>query len=869
MVASWCRACGMAQLSQLGACSECGVDLAVTAPADWPLGLVYEGRGALGLTKRYGVCVGFDQESLLLHFSAKEKEFTQVPRHTTPTAHVPATLSAASRLLYAAGSNPRTTWNVELLREQAAHLCRDIRALRRLFDDSLTLGWAHVTEWAPLTASEKAWRGAHHAASLGDLVALRRSLLELPPTGYAARAYLLMPHLAALRTDPDAWRPVVQSLKTADAELGFDVLVCSLGGPSKALEKGVGLLPGGAQAGWHALWAAFESGASVPPPSGPGQPAWTALSLISSPERIRLLDGHLHEVAGVEPSLLDDLVDSGRLSAAAPLASLADRPRVHLLARLDPARLSDAEVREAGHLSEYARRKFVTRDRAQLLGLDPTPRVAHYQALLEVVEGGRPDPARLDEQTLRALSLPDKALQDLKDGTIRCLPDDVAADPSLWPMFSELAITGALSPDTSKPPNHPLNTWIGLKRLLGLIWESRYSDAVDHGRLLAPHIADERARDEASNLTAFALDQLGRSGEALAALEDALRGEYTENLLVNVSLVASRVAPDVGMRHLARLVNEAPTPDLRRAGLTRAIVVWQETSEPFPQVLIPHLTRMLDQPSSLDDYLFFSDVIVTASPESVPLLNNPEGVYAAPFKILKARARLRTDERFFLADLAREFVSVHREVGRPAWFADQWKSWVEIVEEAVFVDFGEALGAAGFIDEVLKTAPQLFDQRQRFVLAPQAGAHTSAALFKDDAWLSSEAWHKFFLRPVDEFLAERNSLEPGLADYLASNFTLCMANAGFKTLALTRDSCASDFNAIIDRLRWDSENRLQLLLRREASLRETEEGPLRLMHEIVRRLQRLGSVKREKLTQELAQAVADWQQEIDKFKVRG
>ena len=62
---AWCRSCGAPQPTQAGPCAACGVDLSVEAPPDWPIGLVYEARGTLGLLKKYGVCVGFDGDSLL------------------------------------------------------------------------------------------------------------------------------------------------------------------------------------------------------------------------------------------------------------------------------------------------------------------------------------------------------------------------------------------------------------------------------------------------------------------------------------------------------------------------------------------------------------------------------------------------------------------------------------------------------------------------------------------------------------------------------------------------------------------------------------------------------------------------------------
>lgn len=868
MESAWCRACGQPQGTQLGACLRCGVDLAIDPPPEWPLGLVYEGRGTLGLLKRYGLCVGFEEESLLLHFSAKDLEPTRVPRATaSPTTHVPSSLSPAARILHATGNPPRgASWNTDWLRQQVVELCKDIRVMRRLFDEALDLDWRHILDWVPLSPSEKSWRTAHHAAETGDVERLRTALGELPVTGYENRASLVLPHLHMVRSDGARWRPIAQAMLAARADHALEVLVASLGAPAKALENAVAFLPEPARDYWLVTSERLSAGHYVPPPPVPGQPAWQAASLISSPEHFRILDGYLQDLVGVDLSLLDDLVDAGRLTSAAPLADRPEASRSHLLARLDPSRLTDGELAAGGLLDERARRSFVARDRATLFGLEPTPRVLHYQALLDVVEGGLPDPARLDEATMTKLARPEQVMNALKAGEIRTLPDEVADDPSLWPMFSDLAIRGVLLPDTSRRAGHPLNTWIGLLRLLGLLWEGDFAEAADHGQQLRPHLARERQQDEAASLTAFALDQLGRSEEALRALEDALRGEYTENLLVNVSVIASKVAPDVGVRHLARIVEEAPTPDLQRAALRRALGVWQATSEPFPQVLVPILRRLLSIPASLEDYLEFGRAAVSAVPDLMIQVPNPGEVYDGPWRIFRARARFKVESDFFLRDLASEYVDVHRGSGTAEWFKADWQSWVDLVEESVFVDFGDATGSAEFVDEVLTKAPGMFSQRERFVLAPQAGAHLAATFAKTDSWLNERAWAKFFFEPIDSFLATRATLEPGLAEHLTDNFALCLGTAAFRMAGMSRDKHAAEFNTIIQRLRWDSEHAFELYVARGRVLESVESGPLVTLDAAVQRLRRLASEERRKLTNDLADFVDEWRREINKLK---
>ena len=862
---AWCRSCGAPQQTQAGPCAACGVDLAVDAPPDWPIGLVYEARGTLGLLKKYGVCVGFDGDSLLVHYAAKEKELTRIPRQTPPSAVAPLQLSPATRLLHVAGQPPKgAQWNVDWLRQQVSPLCQDIRALRRLYDESLTLGWQHILDWAPLSPSEKAWRTAHHAAATGDVPSLHTALAQPPPQGYSDRALLVVPHLAAVRADGEAWRPIAQTLVSSQADRGLEVLVAALGAPAKALENAARLLPDAAVQTWQPVLDGFDSGRRIPPPpQAEGAASWLAASLISSDTETNL-DARITQVAGAGTALLDDLVDSGRLTAAAAFDG-AGKARAYLQARLAPERLTPDELRMLGHLDEFARRCFLARDRATLFGLDPTPRVLHYQGLLDVVEGAAPDPARLDAATLATLALPDQALAALKAGEARTLPPAVAADGSLWPLFSDLAITGQLLPDASRPADHPLNTWIALKRLLGLLWEGRWSDAVDHGKQLMPHLTDERMRDEAANLTAFALDQLGGSQDALDLLQDALSGLYTENLLVNASLIAGKVSPAIGVGYLARLVDEAPTEDLQRAALTRALGVWSDSGEPFPQVLIPIVQRWLSRPVSLEDYLSVAGIAASAIPADIVNLPNPGGEFDGPYRITVAVARFNCDDKFTLADLAQQFVAVHQSVGRPEWFNDRWSFWVGLVEDSVFVDFGQAVGSAMFIDQVLINAPELFTAQQRFVLAPQAGAHLAADFSERDAWLSERAFEKFFFRPIEEFLHARSQYKTGEADYLASNLTLCLGRASGWYLGVNRDGFAERYNTLTERMKWDSDNRFQLIVQQQKILEEIKSGPLPLLEGCVQRMRRLASPERDALTRELADRVTDWRREVERL----
>ena len=843
------------------------MSLSVDAPPTSAIGLAYEVRGKLGVTRKQGIALAVEGNELLLHLSPKDKQPTRVPADTPPTAAVRQDLCPAARLIMAADlPDAKLGWDRDLLRTTSSELCADRQMLRAVFDDAVALGWQGIVDWAPLTATEKAWRAAHHAATTGDEQGLLMALSQLPKEGYPARAQLLLPHLGLLARNPHAWRPVVRALVEAGVFQAEEV-AATLEDWEAALGGGTALLPASQQADWTVVRERLAKGDGIPAALASSTPAWQATSLITSSKEP--LDGHMRELAGLEPALLDDLVDAGRLTVRTTLDDAPGAVRAYLCARLDPARLSEHELRVAGHDGELARRYFLAGDRSSLSSLDRSPRPLHYQALLDVIEGARPDPERLDSATMAKLGLPMELLDRIKDGVASTLTPEIAADPSLWPVFADVATEGRLLANATRAPNDPSNVWIAMRRLVGLIWQDKLQEAVQHGRALLPHVSEvERQEDEVLSLTAFVLFQLGQESEALGMLEHALQGEYTENLLVNASIVASNVQSEIGVRYLARIVEEAPTPELQKAGLNQAISVWNSTDLEFPKVLIPALSTVLATRQSVEDYVQLGVTAVNVAPEVVLAMPDLGGELTGPHIILSARAKLKVREDFYLSDLAAAFTKVYRAEGRPEWFNKQWGSLVEFVQESVFVDFGEAMGSAELIDHVLVNAPELFTQETRFVLAPQAGAHLAENYSKKGGWLNEAAMAKFFFNPINEYLSIRHTLPEGLADYLGNNFASTLSITGVNLIGCGRDVIAQQYNPLVERLRYDGQNRFAILSQMERVLSDALSGPMATLDRIVETLRRVGpkDPKRQDFVQTVANDTDEWRREIYRLR---
>jgi hypothetical protein len=854
-------------------CSVCGVSLESAGAGESLVGLAFDVPGKLRLTKRLAICMAVDGESARLHLSPKEKDTITVPAAslTTPSAAIPASCSPATRLLYGARqpNGPiKANWDGNALLARAGELAgASMGAMRAVADEAIVLGWPDIVTWARLTDTEKAWRLAHHAATTGDVDRLAAELERLPDAGYPERVRLLLAHLPTVARH-DRCRALLaswQAVGVPGAAVAHRMVDTDW---DDALRAGAEQLVAVGNSALADRWTAARAALGAATPTAPGRqdcPAWTAAALVTDGRRGVNVDRDFAALAAVAPSLLDDLVDGGTLTPDLALAGVDSPHRAYLLARLRPHELDDAGTAAVGHHAELARRYCRRRDRTNLRQLPASPGVAHFQALLDVVEGGDPDASRLQGDAVELLALAGRALEAVRSGATTNLPAPVVRDPTLWTMFAAHAQRGQLSPDADTRAAAPeLAQWCDLQRLVGLLWDERWSDAVLLGEKLTSGLDRERQEDEALNLTAYALARLDRGDEAIALLERAMAGSYTEALLVNLSVVASRAKPDVAAAHFARIVNEAPTRDLQIAALRRAVEVWQtaSTAPTFPADLVRPLEVVLSGPCTVEDYAAFASLAAAVAPRTMLALPDPGGERSPIHRVQRAQARLAEDDDFNTKDLATEFVAVFRQVGRPPWFTAEWDDLMSTIRKSVFVPFGEAPGSAIFVDTVFKEAPELLTQDQRFVLLPQAGAHLAAVFAKTEDALSAEALRKFFYRPVEEYLAERTKLDPGAVDLFADNFHRTLFVAGLHYVGAMRDSLADPYNALVQRLRWDSQNRYSIL-RQMRSILDTAAEHQEEGDRVLDRLRRLAvdtDLGRERVST-FTEALATWRAE--------
>jgi hypothetical protein len=873
----WCRSCGAEDAGTGVACASCGVSLEASTISESLVGLAVEVPGKLRVNKRLGICIDVDGESAVVHLSPKPKDTITLPATSlaSPSAAIPPSLSPATRFIYASRQphgRIKASWDTAVLLERAGELAAiSMGAMRMVADEALTFAWPDIVAWTTLTDTEKAWRRAHHAAGIGDLDALAADLQLLPPSGYVGRIELLLPHLPAVATY-EACRTLVAEWARADIP-GADLVDRLLSGnPNDALEAGMERLTTVAapnRESWADATAALAAG--VPQtPLRDDCPSWEAAALVTRARAGENMDASFPRVATVAPAIIDDLIDAGALTADLVLDDVETPLRPYVLARLRPGDLDDDELIAQGHYTELARRYCRRHERGRLDALPASPGVAHYQALLDVVEGKLPDPDRLRPESIELLELVARTSAALKDKATTSLPRPVVDDPTLWATFSEHARSGQLAPDADTRAAAPLlGHWYDLQRLVGLLWQERWVDAVTLGEKLVASLDRERQEDEVLSLTAYALLRLGRGDEAIAMLERAMAGSYTEALLVNLSIAASGAKPEIAAAHFARIVNEAPTHDLQIAALRRAVEVWNQMDHAptFPPELLDPLRVVLSGECSVEDYATLSALAASVAPKVVLKLSNPGGERAPIYRLQRARARFQEERAFGLKELTLEFIAVHEEVGRPPWFNAEWTDFVSWLRQSVFVKFGEAMGSAVVIDTVVLNAFDLFTQHERFVLLPQAGAHLAVGFVETDDVLSDQAMRKFFYLPIEEFLAERSNLDPGTLDFIADNFRRTLFMAGMSYMETMRDNLAGPYNDLVQRLKWDRENRYAILARMRSILDDSAQHQEEV-DRVLDRLRRLPAgtddeVDPVKIT---AEALSEWRAETVRLR---
>lgn len=683
-----CRGCGVDVPRGDRACPACAAPLAPAPRPTARLGTVHQYRK--GLRKRLAVRVADTAEgSTLLMADGELRRFPEAevpPPAPVALLSVRADLRAPhSELVRLArgvdGGEIERSWDPDRLVDEAfAALGDDVGVARLMAVDLLALGAPELVDRLPLPASERSWVAAVDAGGRGDVVAFLQALAALPPDRYRPKIVLVARLLPLLSADT---RRAVRShlLPFVDLEPLARILVRADEGDDtlEALGDDIAWMAQRSQGhDRHDSWGSRSR----------------LLAARSSDAPVAALEAD--DLAVAPLSVLDDLVDRDRLGRELVAAGAPSEHRSYLLARVAPQVLDDDALVDLGHDAEQARRAFVAYDDNALASLAPSDAVRHYRAL-EQLRAGRLADDLLEE--VRADARPVAAryallAQAQADGVdVGALVDDtVLDDRTLWPMLLDLVDARHLQAPSDVLGRHPdFVEWLSLQQARECLFDGEWAAAVDAAKQCLALARAEAVRDEALNLIACGHHHLGNDEAAMRALESAIEGAYSESLLANIGIVAAGLAPEVAAVHLARLMAEAPTIQMRIAAARRAVDIWltdtdlwagdiSEDKDHIPDVLRDPLRALIVSDVPLDD---FRALLRLASVKDEAWVADPTNLAASPHRD-SLEATFYTRKARSLLSLIEVIGEVMRNGAPPAWVLDERDSLRNATVEVLF-----------------------------------------------------------------------------------------------------------------------------------------------------------------------------------------
>jgi hypothetical protein len=418
---------------------------------------------------------------------------------------------------------------------------------------------------------------------------------------------------------------------------------------------------------------------------------------------------------GLSTGALDDLIDSGLVgeSILQVAREAADARAPYLTARLLPELVADEDLEKLGCAQEEARRAFVAGEdwRTALPSSDPTYR--RFQLLEELRNGNPAVFADLDpllQHQLRPIAAAVARSFHTKE-----IADSALSDPSTWPVLAPLLPQGEAL-DAASPSVHRLHEWWALQHAKQQLYQWDWVEATRTARECLRTATGEDVRDEALNLLACGLYQQGEVESAAQALEEALLGVDSPDLIVNFGIVAGEHNKYAAARELARLALEASTLELRLTAAKRAVLLWgnsvpgdNEDDAP-PESLIVAMRSLSVEPTGLDEHATILKFLSWADDD---WLADGRHTHASPY--------ISTPQhRYYIAraggpeECAQELARATQEYPDDEWLTRERDDLAETLIRLMFGDEPQ-LGAATWALKLFESEIPL-DARQRVLL---------------------------------------------------------------------------------------------------------------------------------------------------------
>ena len=419
------------------------------------------------------------------------------------------------------------------------------------------------------------------------------------------------------------------------------------------------------------------------------------------------------EPDGLAPTIIDDLIDAGGTVEGGSSSVRIEVPGMpsmslsaYVEARTRPEALStDAVV--ALEFSEEAYRRYIEGD----------------DAAAAVLVGSR----LADAEIARSIRRGDIPAGEAQDPLLRELLEVIRspgqADPSVS-LLDDASTWGVLISNGVRPPaggGAQSDRYLDLLALNHardalFAWEWQRAQDVARDRLRGAR--HEAARDELLNIIACALWLQNKPEPALAALDSALEGEYTDALLTNAAVVASELEHGRAIDRFVKIAREAPSAHQRAMAAERALLlwanddarVWASEGETLPADILAAIRPLIGERIPSERYLRILKTL--AAHDSIWFAAQPPQAFATnagsvEVRIFQARARGIEE---FVAELSKALRADHAD----KWVIEERDSIVDTAI-GILAEQSDELGAAMFGITLLKGEIPL-EPRQRVPL---------------------------------------------------------------------------------------------------------------------------------------------------------
>jgi len=714
-------------------------------------------------------------------------------------AHLPTLRSPVGRILRTAAAVDRGAvalpWTGENLFGHAFTILAAMPAYARSAAlEVLALGRLDLLGRCGLSPTETIWLHLVAAARGGDVVGVVSAAAALPPHRYRRKIAILAALLGQVREVPDGPARLAPALAAFAAAEPLAALV----------QRALGLVPASVRectddlALRAAAFAAPAEIAALIGVVGAAHAEPNTRAMLGNRGRLAVLHGAEHlagEIAGTVDlrgaplAVVDDLIDRGMVTdVAAAGAGRTTEERTYLTARLAPERLSAEQLDRLDHRDEIVRRALAA-GTSDLADADAELPLGRHAAMVDLLSRKRPQDVVLDH-VLPAHRMAARHLAAMIGGAevgqepASLLHEELLADRTTW-----LPLVRIFGTDRLRVASRELTRrfseffeWLGLVAAREHLFLADWRRAADAARSCLELASEEAVRDEAQNLLACALHNLGDHTAALHELDQAVEGGYSVALLANIGVVSGSLDSELAARHLARIVREAPTVAMRANAARQALATWfgdstkiwqgeEGEQRTLPTVLREPLRSVVTEGIDIDDFRLLLSAMAKFDADWLTAPNTLRGSPHQGTLETKYYLALARDGFLPVVDM---FASVPNWGTAPEWLVTERDKLVDQTLEYLLEHLNDPDNAAGVIAHALVTKVHGIASHTETLLALLAVASLAYHLSNQDIELAPAIVDLFrqHQRRVPALDAEARELPDELVELCVRRITI-------------------------------------------------------------------------------------------------